>query len=210
MAKATQKITMNPSENIPFDKLVLSQKNVRRIKNGVTIEELAADIAHRRLLESLNVRPMLDEKGEETGMFEVPAGGRRFLAIELLVKQKKFAKTDTVPCVVNRSDTTSAEEDSLAENFHRERLLGHVAQVSFNEGSETSPCLLQAARSAYPKSWRRAAWNRHFRDVDGVGAGTLRFNTNVMWTEYLLAARLGAPHISPRGRNCPLERYCGL
>ncbi|KQU81782.1 DNA-binding protein [Mesorhizobium sp. Root102] len=122
MAKATQKITMNPSQNIPFDKLVLSQKNVRRIKNGVTIEELAADIAHRRLLESLNVRPMLDEKREETGMFEVPAGGRRFLAIELLVKQKKFARTETVPCVVNRSDTTSAEEDSLAENFHRERL----------------------------------------------------------------------------------------
>lgn len=32
-------------------------------------------------------------------------------------------------------------------------------------------CLFQAARSAYPKSWRRAAWNKHLRDVDGVHAG---------------------------------------
>ena len=46
MAKsAIQKITLNQAENIPFDKLFLSQKNVRRIKNGVSIEDLAADIA---------------------------------------------------------------------------------------------------------------------------------------------------------------------
>ena len=33
-------------------------------------------------------------------MFEVPAGGRRFRALELLVKQKRLAKTAPVPCVV--------------------------------------------------------------------------------------------------------------
>lgn len=32
MAKAIQKITLDRSEDIPFDKLVLSQKNVRNIK----------------------------------------------------------------------------------------------------------------------------------------------------------------------------------
>ncbi len=122
MAKANQKIILNPAENIPFDKLVLSQKNVRQIVNGVTIPNLAGDIAYRGLLESLNVRPMKDEQGEETGRFEVPAGGRRFLALELLVRQKRMVKSQPVPCVVNRSERTSMEDDSLAENVHRESL----------------------------------------------------------------------------------------
>ncbi|BCH27832.1 ParB/RepB/Spo0J family partition protein [Mesorhizobium sp. L-8-3] len=123
MATAKQKITLNASRDIPFNKLVLSQANVRRIKNGQSIEDLAASIARRGLLQSLNVRPVLDVEGNETGMFEVPAGGRRYRALELLVKQKRMAKTEAVPCVV--SDANSAvpiEEDSLAENFQREDL----------------------------------------------------------------------------------------
>src|SRR5580658_9282974 len=120
MTTAVQKITLSASRNIPFNKLVLSQSNVRRIKAGISIEALAEDIAHRTLLQSLNVRAVLDAKGEETGMFEVPAGGRRFRALELLVKQKRMAKTQAVPCVV-RTDGL-AEEDSLAENSQREAL----------------------------------------------------------------------------------------
>ncbi|MCB1466131.1 MAG: ParB/RepB/Spo0J family partition protein [Rhizobiaceae bacterium] len=122
MAKAIQKITLNLAENIPFDKIELSQKNVRRIKNGVTIEELAEDIAHRGLLQSLNVRPIRDADGNETGRFDAPAGGRRYTALELLVKQKRIVKTAPTPCIVNRAETTSAEEDSLAENTQRENL----------------------------------------------------------------------------------------
>lgn len=120
MATATQKITLSASRDIPFNKLVLSQANVRRVKAGVSVEELAEDIARRTLLQSLNVRPVLDADGAETGMFEVPAGGRRFRALELLVKQKRMGKTQPVPCVV-RTDGL-AEEDSLAENVHREAL----------------------------------------------------------------------------------------
>ena len=78
MAKAAQEITLSPSRDIPFDKLDLSQKNVRQIVNGVTIPELADDIGYRGLIESLNVRPQKDDEGEETGRYEVPAGGRRF------------------------------------------------------------------------------------------------------------------------------------
>ncbi|TAN07869.1 MAG: DNA-binding protein [Rhizobiaceae bacterium] len=122
MAKsAIQKITLNQAENIPFDKLFLSQKNVRRIKNGVSIEDLATDIARRGLIQSLNVRPELKD-GEETGRYEVPAGGRRFSALQLLVKRKEMAKTAPTPCIVNRSGQTSMEDDSLAENVHRENL----------------------------------------------------------------------------------------
>lgn len=50
-------------------------------------------------------------------MFEVPAGGRRYRALELLVKQKRMAKTQPVPCVVR--DSGIAEDDSLAENDER-------------------------------------------------------------------------------------------
>src|ERR1700720_1758542 len=113
----TAKITLSASRNIPFNKLVLSQFNVRRVKAGVSIEELAEDIARRTLLQSLNVRPVLNAEAQETGIFEVPAGGRRFRALELLVKQKRMSKTQLVPCVV-RTDGL-AEEDSLAENVQR-------------------------------------------------------------------------------------------
>jgi ParB family transcriptional regulator, chromosome partitioning protein len=115
-----QKITLSASRDIPFNNLVLSQSNVRRVKAGVSIEDVAEDIARRTLLQSLNVRPVLDAEGQETGMFEVPAGGRRFRALELLVKQKRMNKTQTVPCVVRRDGL--AEEDSLAENVQREAL----------------------------------------------------------------------------------------
>jgi len=120
MATAIAKITLSASRNIPFNKLVLSQANVRRVKAGVSIQELAEDIARRTLLQSLNVRPVRDAEGAETGMFEVPAGGRRFRALELLVKQKRMTKTQPVPCVVRLDGI--AEEDSLAENVQREAL----------------------------------------------------------------------------------------
>src|SRR4051812_39778631 len=94
------KITLSRSQDIPFNKLVLSQANVRRIKAGVSVEELAQDIARRGLLQSLSVRAVLEADGSETGMFEVPAGGRRFRALQLLVKQKRMMKTQAVPCVV--------------------------------------------------------------------------------------------------------------
>lgn len=120
MTKAKTKLVLNDVRDIPLNKLVASESNVRRIKNGISIEELAADIAHRGLLQNLNVRPVLDGEGDETGSFHVLAGGRRFQALQLLVRQKRIAKTAEIPCKVkDADDPISAEEDSLAENtFH--------------------------------------------------------------------------------------------
>ncbi|KMO39329.1 ParB/RepB/Spo0J family partition protein [Methylobacterium aquaticum] len=121
--KAVAKITLTEAVAIPFEKLVLSQANVRRIAHGQSIEDLANDIAHRGLMQNLNVRPILDEAGQETGRYEVPAGGRRFRALEHLVKTRRMAKGVKVPCIVRAADSAiSAEEDSLAENAHREAL----------------------------------------------------------------------------------------
>lgn len=123
MAKPAPKLTLSPSRDIPFDQLVLSQANVRRVKSGSSIEELAEDIARRTLLQSLNVRPLLGADGEETGKYEVPAGGRRYRALERLVKQKRLAKDAPIPCVVRAADNDIlAEDDSLAENAMREQL----------------------------------------------------------------------------------------
>jgi ParB family transcriptional regulator, chromosome partitioning protein len=117
MANSVPKLALSRSRDIPFDKLVLSQSNVRRVKCGVSIGELADDIVRRTLLQSLNVRAVLDADGNDTGKFEVPAGGRRFRALELLVKSKRMAKNQPVPCVVREGG--SAEEDSLVENTMR-------------------------------------------------------------------------------------------
>lgn len=117
MTKQLPKLVLSSSRDIPFCQLVLSQKNVRRLKAGLSIEDLAEDIYRRTLLQSLNVRPVVGEDGRETGMFEVPAGGRRFRALELLVKSKRMAKDQPVPCVVREAGI--AEEDSLAENVMR-------------------------------------------------------------------------------------------
>lgn len=117
MASAVQKVVLASSRDIPFNRLLLSQSNVRRIKAGVSIEELAGDIARRGLLQGLSVRAVVDADGTETGMFEIPAGGRRYRALELLVKQKRLTKTAPVPCIVREGGI--AEEDSLAENVQR-------------------------------------------------------------------------------------------
>ena len=120
MAKPASKITLSASKDNPFDKLMLSQSNVRRIKAGVSVEELAEDIARRGLLQGLSVRAVLNDDGTETGMYEIPAGGRRFQALALLVKQKRLAKTAPIPCILRDAGSDIlAEDDSLAENMQR-------------------------------------------------------------------------------------------
>lgn len=139
MAKQAQKITLSPSRDIPFDRLRLSAANVRRVKPDEGIANLADDIARRGLLHNLNVRPILDPEGQETGDYEVPAGGRRYRALELLVKSRRLAKDAPIPCRVRAAnDAILAEDDSLAENAQRvnlqERLL--VTPLSrFRQGS---------------------------------------------------------------------------
>jgi ParB family chromosome partitioning protein len=116
----SSKIALAAPETIPLDKLSVHEANVRQIKSGVSIESLAADIARRGLLQSLSVRPLLDEASAETGLYGVQAGGRRLRALQLLVKQKKLAKNAPVPCIVRRDGFVEA--DSLAENTEREAL----------------------------------------------------------------------------------------
>jgi ParB family transcriptional regulator, chromosome partitioning protein len=123
MARQAPKLILSPSRDIPFDRLFLSQSNVRRVKAGVSVEALADDIDRRTLLQSLNVRPERDASGKETGRYEIPAGGRRYRALELLVKRRRLAKDAPIPCVVRAAHSDIlAEDDSFAENAMREAL----------------------------------------------------------------------------------------
>lgn len=104
---------------IPLNKLVPSAANVRRTFRDGGAEEMAASIAAHGLLQSLNVRPELNEAGEETGSFRVTGGGRRLAALKVLAKRKVIGKTTPIPCVISEGDE---EEASLAENVVREQL----------------------------------------------------------------------------------------
>jgi ParB family transcriptional regulator, chromosome partitioning protein len=120
MAKADRKLSLPSASNIALNKLVPSERNVRHTRTNESIEDLAKDIQQRGLLLSLNVRPILDANGRETGTFEILAGGRRNRALRLLVKQKRLAADHPIPCVVRDANArTLAEEDSFAENAQR-------------------------------------------------------------------------------------------
>lgn len=106
---------------IPFNQLRLSEKNVRTIYDKETVKELAESIATHGLIQSLGVRPVTDDNNASSvGMYEIHAGGRRFRAIELLLKQKRIAADKPIPCVVKTDGF--AEDDSYVENTQRESM----------------------------------------------------------------------------------------
>lgn len=103
---------------IPVKNLVISPLNVRK-KQGTGIEELAALIASQGLIHNLVVTPQL-KKGKPTGKHEVVAGGRRLVALNLLIADGRLPKDHEVDCrVIGRQE---ALEMSLSENSGREQM----------------------------------------------------------------------------------------
>lgn len=120
-AATAPKLSLAAPETIPLDKLEIHEDNVRKsAEDEAGIQDLAADIAARGLLQSLSVRPIFNADGNDTGRYGIQAGSRRFRALKLLVKQKKLAKNAPVPCIVKTDGY--AEADSLAENTQRQAL----------------------------------------------------------------------------------------
>ncbi|HEX2842071.1 ParB/RepB/Spo0J family partition protein [Hyphomicrobium sp.] len=113
-------IPVTRAMDIPFNQLRLSEKNVRTIYDKETIKELAESIATHGLIQSLGVR--LSVSGDETAteQYEVHAGGRRFRAFELLLKQKRISADKPIPCVIKTDGI--AEDDSYVENTQRESM----------------------------------------------------------------------------------------
>jgi ParB family transcriptional regulator, chromosome partitioning protein len=101
------------SESIPLNKLKPSAVNVRKTGRETGLDELAASIATHGLYHPLIVAPELGKNGQPNGKFAVVAGGRRFAALQLLVKQKKLSKDAPIACV---SIADAGTEVSLVEN----------------------------------------------------------------------------------------------
>ncbi|MGO1164573.1 ParB/RepB/Spo0J family partition protein [Brucella pseudogrignonensis] len=129
MAKAARKskepavamIVFSRSRDIPFNRIRLSDSNVRETDVEAGLDDLTHDIDRREdIVQGINVRAILDADGNETGDFETPAGGRRFRAIARLVEAGRFPADGLVPCLVKKANAkTSAVDDSLAENMLR-------------------------------------------------------------------------------------------
>lgn len=105
---------MNDLEMIPLGKLRLSQANVRKNDSNLFIEELAANIEAKGLLQNLIVAP-----AKKRGMFDVTAGGRRLRALNFLAGAGKLAKDHPVACRVLDIDAAEQSELSLIENVIR-------------------------------------------------------------------------------------------
>lgn len=103
---------------VPHNQLILSPSNVRKRRSPSRISALAASIEEQGLLQNLVV--VLVTSGKDRGKYEVTAGGYRYLAIGLLIKEAKLPQ-DT-PVAVRIRSQSDALLDSLAENEQREAM----------------------------------------------------------------------------------------
>ena len=148
---------MNDIQMIPLGKLRLSEANVRKNDSNLFIEELAANIEAKGLLQNLIVVP-----AKRRGFFDVTAGGRRLRALNALFEAGKVAKTHEVPCKVIDTDSAEQSELSLIENVIRldmtptERV--EALAISGVPGGDSTNVLLEARADLFtPGSKRRTA-----------------------------------------------------
>jgi ParB family transcriptional regulator, chromosome partitioning protein len=100
------------SAEIPLNKLLAWNGNVRTTEVDQAIDELAASIASVGLLQNLVVRK------EPRGRYAVIAGRRRLLALSYLANQGSLKSSWPVPCQI-AEEGASLTEISLSENVVR-------------------------------------------------------------------------------------------
>lgn len=111
------------SLEIPLNKLLAWNGNVRTTGADEGIDELATSIASVGLLQSLVV------KKEPRGKYAVVAGKRRLLALSQLASNGAVDPSMEIPCRVVPPDA-DLPEISLTENVVREPMIGCVLNLS--------------------------------------------------------------------------------
>lgn len=93
---------------LPLDSVVPNPNQARKYFDPTALEELAASIRERGVMEPIIVRPV-------NGHYEIVAGERRYRA-------SRLAGLPEIPVVVRHLTDEEAMADSLLENFQREDL----------------------------------------------------------------------------------------
>ncbi len=103
---ATTQAAPQTVQNIPLEMIVTNPDQPRKSFYQDTLDELAASIKERGVLEPIVVRPY-------QGKYQVVMGERRFRA-------SGIAGNKTIPAIVKEMSDEDAHADALLENFQRE------------------------------------------------------------------------------------------
>jgi ParB/RepB/Spo0J family partition protein len=98
------------TENLSLDKIRPNDNQPRRTFYQESLEELAASIKERGVLQPIVVRPLA---GKEKGLFEIVMGERRYRACKMLGMA-------SIPAIVRELNDEDAATDALLENYQRE------------------------------------------------------------------------------------------
>lgn len=101
-------------------RLSLSDLNVRKTGGTNGIEQLAEMIAAEGIVQNLDVIEEESGEGKKRTTHAVVGGGRRWRALQLLMKQKRIKPEFPVPCLVVSRE--KAIQISLTENSGREEM----------------------------------------------------------------------------------------
>ena len=96
---------------MPLEQIIANENQPRKSFYQDTLEELAASIKERGVLEPIVVRPHVSPSGAQ--VFQIVMGERRFRAA-------KLAGCKTIPAMVKVMSDEDAHADALLENFQRE------------------------------------------------------------------------------------------
>lgn len=97
-----------PDTTVPIERIEPNPDQPRRLFDGENLEELAASIAARGIIQPLIVRP----HPKRPGAYQIVAGERRWRAAQM-------AKLHDVPVVIRQFDDTEMLEVAIIENIQR-------------------------------------------------------------------------------------------
>ena len=100
-----------PEQSIPIEQIRANPEQPRRTFNEITLQELAASISEKGIIQPLILRPDPDQLGK----YQIVAGERRWRAAQL-------AQLHEVPAIVRDFDDTEVLEVAIIENIQRSDL----------------------------------------------------------------------------------------
>ncbi|MBA52878.1 MAG: hypothetical protein CMK89_00345 [Pseudomonadales bacterium] len=139
---------VKPAFYIPYSKLILSKKNVRKAKpQKETDEELKANIRAHGVLQNLVVAAI-----DGTDKYEVGGGGRRWRLVGELIKEGVFPRDHELLCVEVSADNLI--EASLGENHGREATHPADQIIAVKRLAESGKSIGQIAKELHLKDVR--------------------------------------------------------